>query len=159
MATLLQDVAASADWISGELRSCGYGADFGPASLWEIDRFVDENFREGMPRAGWGRRRITGLIDPTGRVYGFALGAYVGEVIRRGLGGQWAGDDSDPLAEVNIELRLPQGVNIMPVLRCAQRQVRGPQDSIARYAGDLGLDVGSRPERSSRRRRRRGPAT
>src|SRR5262245_41970689 len=151
MGTLVEDAAASAEWISGRLRSFGYAADFLPGSLWEVDRFVDENFRDGVPDTRRAKRRLAALIDPTGRLFGFALGAYVGEVIRRGLGGRWAGDDSDPTPEVSIELQLPTGVTITPVLRCVQRLARGPQDSIARFAKDLGLDVGTRPERPARR--------
>jgi hypothetical protein len=39
MATLIEDAAASADWISGALRAWGYVVDFLPGSLWEVDRF------------------------------------------------------------------------------------------------------------------------
>lgn len=124
MAGIVQDVATSADWISGELRSLAYRADFGPGSLWELDRFVDENFRDGVP-ARRARRRIAGLIDPTGRPFGFAFGAYAGEVIRRKLGGRWAGDDSDPYATVSVELQLPGGITITPVMRFVQRLARG----------------------------------
>jgi hypothetical protein len=151
MGTLVDDAAASAEWISGKLRSFGYAADFMPGSLWEVDRFVDENIRGGVPHTRRAQRRFAGMMDPTGRIFGFALGAYVGEVIRRGLGGRWAGDDSDPTPEVSIELQLPTGVTITPVLRCAQRLTRGPHDSFARFATDLGLDVGPRPERPARR--------
>jgi len=118
-----------------------------PGSLWEVDRFVDENFRDGVPHTRRAQRRFAGMIDPTGRIFGIALGAYVGEVIRRGLGGRWAGDESDPTPDVSIELQLPTGVTITPVLRCARRLTRGPQDSVARFATDLGLDVGPRPKR------------
>jgi hypothetical protein len=113
--------------------------------------FIDENFRDGLPHGRKALRRFVRLKDPTGRPFGFAFGAYVGEVIRRGLGGQWAADDSDPYGVVNIELRLPTGVTILPVLRCAQRMSRGPGDSIAAYAEVLGLNVGLAPARPSRR--------
>ena len=156
MATLVEDAGASADWISGKLRSLGYVADFLPGSLWEVDHFFDENFRDGVPHTRRAKRRLAGIVgDPTGRLFGFALGAYVGEVIRRGLGGRWAADDSDPNGEVSIELQLPAGVTITPVLRCTRRLARGPQDSIAGYARDLGLDVGPRTDRPSRRTLRR----
>lgn len=38
-----------------------------------------------------------------------AVGAYVREVFRRELGGEWHGDNGDPEAEINVELRLPDG--------------------------------------------------
>jgi hypothetical protein len=150
---LVEDAAISADWFSRELRSSGYVADFLPASLWEADRFFSENFRSGVPTRR-GRRRVGSLIDPTGRVYGFAFGAYVGEAIRRALGGEWAADDSDVNGEVNIELRLPTGVVISPVMRCAQRMARGPGDSIAAYAEHLGLNVGRAAKGSAQVRTR-----
>jgi hypothetical protein len=156
MGNLVEDIAASADWISGALRSLGYVADFLPGSLWEVDRFFDENFRDGLPHTRRGKRRFVRLKDPTGRPFGFAFGAYVGEVIRRALGGQWIADDSDPYGVVDIELQLPTEVIVKPVMRCVQRMSRGPDDSIAAYADALGLNVGPRPARSSRRTFGRG---
>jgi hypothetical protein len=58
-------------------------------------------------------------------------------------------DDSDPDDEVNLELLVPDGTAVLPVLRWAQRLSRGPGDSVAAYAKDLGIDVGERPERRS----------
>jgi len=151
MSTLVDDAVASAEWISEKLRSFGYVTDFLPKSLWEIDRFVDENFRDGVPYTRRARRRFARMINPIGRSFVFALGAYVGEVIRRALGGRWAGEGSDPTAEVSIELQLPTGRTITPVLRSAQRLVRGRQDSVASFAKELGLDVGERLDRPARR--------
>ena len=72
-----------AERIATALTSSGYRADFSPASLWDIDRFFDEQSDKGRPRRG-------GLLaDETGARL-FALGAYTGEVIRRAVGGTWS---------------------------------------------------------------------
>jgi hypothetical protein len=51
----------------------------------------------------------------------FALGAYVGETVRRGLGGAWDADDEDPNGEINIALHLPNSLIIWPVQRVIKR--------------------------------------
>jgi hypothetical protein len=134
MGTLVEDAVEMAEWISAALRSSGYAADFRPASLRELDRFFDENTRHGRPI-----RR--GLLSKDLGKRVFAIGAYVGEVIRRDLGGQWHGDDSDPHGETNMELRLPGGRVIWPMQRCMKRLVNGPEDGLAAYGVGLGLSL------------------
>ncbi len=108
MGMIVEDVMTASTWIAQALSSSGYHADFNPGSLWEIDRFFDEHSRDGRPVAG-------GLLSEALGSRLFALGAYVGEVIRRQLGGEWHGDDSDPKAEISVELRLPDGTVCWPV--------------------------------------------
>lgn len=127
MGTINEDIAASADWIARALTSSGYRADFSPQSLWEVDRFFDENSRDGVAKSG-------GLLakDLGARV--FAIGSYIGEVVRRGVGGEWVGDDSDPEAEITVELRLPDGTRCWPFQRAMRRFKNGPEDGIAVWA-------------------------
>jgi hypothetical protein len=48
MGSLLEDIEASAEWMRRALSSSGYRADFSPASLGEIERFFDEQSRDGQ---------------------------------------------------------------------------------------------------------------
>jgi hypothetical protein len=133
--SLLEDIAASAERIGKALSSSGYRADFSPASLWEIDRFFDEQTKRGKPRRG-------GLLAKDLGQKMFALGSYTGEVVRRTLGGEWSIDEDDPQAEINAELRLADGGIIWPVQRVMKRFANGVEDGIAAYGLALGLDVG-----------------
>jgi hypothetical protein len=139
MASLIEDIDASAALISHALQSSGYPADFSAQSLWSIDQFFDDNSDHGQPTPG-------GLLatDLGSRI--FALGAYVGEVIRRNAGGTWQANDDDPQNEINVELTLPDGTTIWPVQRVMKRYQNGPEDSIAIYATALGLNVGQAPQ-------------
>lgn len=145
MASLIEDVDAAATWIARALQSSGYLADFSAQSLWSIDRFLDENSAQGRPRPG-------GLLatDLGSRI--FALGAYVGEVVRRHAGGTWLANDDDPQGEVDVELVLPDGTRIRPVQRVMKRYQNGPDDGIAGYGAALGLEVGQPPQPTKRRR-------
>jgi hypothetical protein len=140
MSTLREDIVASADWISRALLSSGYTVDFGPQSLWEIDRFFDENIRNGAatPR---------GLLAKDLGARLFAIGAYIGEVVRRRQGGQWITDEADPQGEINVELRLPDGTRCWPVQRAMKRFKQGAEDAIAAWGLGMGLSVSLRPER------------
>ncbi len=143
MADILQDIFSSASWISTALKSSGYRADFTPASLWEIDRFFDEQSRAGTAKPdGF-------LAQDLGRRL-FAIGSYIGEVVRRSLGGEWIGDETDPQAEIDIELQCPDGTRCWPVQRAIKRFKNGPEDSIAVWGHALGVEIGPRPEPAKR---------
>jgi len=144
MASLLEDLDTAAGWISGALRSSGYAADFSPASLWSIDRFLEDHTTAGRPRPG-------GLLAADFGQRLFALGAYTGEVIRRNLGGTWRADEDDPDGEINVELVLPGGGVIWPVQRVMKRCANGAEDGIAVYGALLGLSVGAPPSPRKRR--------
>jgi hypothetical protein len=89
MASLVADARQMADWVANALTQSGYNADFSLESLREIDRFFDEQSRDGEAVPG-------GLLaDQLGpRI--FAIGSYVGETIIRFYGGEWQADDTDP---------------------------------------------------------------
>lgn len=129
---IVEDIKIAAEWVAQALKSSGYRADFSPRSLEEIDRFFDEHSVDGEPLPG-------GLLSKDLGTRLFALGAYVGEVIRRALGGEWYGDDSDPEAEINVQLILPDGSTIWPIQKVIQRFKNGKEDSIAAYGVVLGI--------------------
>jgi len=129
------DAVKAAEWVASALTNSGYAADFSPRSLWEIDRFFEEQSPGGQARPG-------GLLseDLGSRI--FALGAYTGEVIRRDRGGEWKADENDPEAEINIEVRLADGSVIWPIQRAMKRYSNGGEDAIAPYAAALGVNIG-----------------
>jgi hypothetical protein len=131
---LLDDIAAGADWIAECLIASGYRADFSPASLRELERFFDDAAANGAPKARGP------LADDTGARL-FALGAYLGEVIRRDRGGTWRADDRDPQGEINAELRLAAGDVIWPIQRVIKRFRNGREDSLVAYGAGLGLSI------------------
>lgn len=139
MATIKEDIASASDWISRALESSGYVADFTPQSLWEIDRFFDEHSVNGAPKPG-------GLLAESLGSRIFAVGSYIGEVLRRHLGGEWHGDDSDPKIEITVELRLASGSVCWPTQRAMKRLQNGSEDGIAAYGLALGVPVGPRPQ-------------
>lgn len=143
MSTIVEDMGVGSAWIAEALTTSGYAADFSPASLWEIDRFFDDH-------APGGRVKRRGLLGKQVGQRILAVGAYVGEVLRRDLGGEWHGDDDDPEVEINVELHLPGGTIVWPVQRAMKRLQNGPEDGIAAYGSALGLTVGPEPAAPSR---------
>jgi len=143
MADIAGDARSSAEWISERLQSLGYGADLSPRSLREIDRFFDDTFQAGVPRRRFRRRFAVELVDdPYGRSWRFAIVAYVGEVIRQAIGGQWVIDDcKDSVEMIDMQLVLPSGRAVMPMLEVA-RSAAGRQEAIlARFGIDCGLAI------------------
>jgi hypothetical protein len=123
---IVKDAVEAAEWMAKALSSSGYKADFTLDSLKEIDRFVDEQAPEGNPKPG-------GLLSDHLGTRIFALGAYVGEVIRRQGEGQWRGDDSDPKGEINLAIQLKSGTILWPMQRIMKRIKNGPEDGIYAY--------------------------
>jgi hypothetical protein len=105
---VVKDAKEAAEWVATALSSSGYKADFTLESLKEVDRFVDEQIQDGRPKPG-------GLLAEHFGARVFALGAYVGEVIRRRSEGEWQGDDSDRAADFNIKVRLKSSSVIWPM--------------------------------------------
>jgi len=139
MGTIKDDIAESSLWISRALQSSGYRADFSPQSLWEIDRFLDDHSVNGTAKPG-------GLLSQDLGRRLFAIGSYIGEVVRCDVGGEWVGDDADPEVEINVELHLPNDARCWPTQRAMKRFKNGPEDSIAFWGSSMGLQVGRRPE-------------
>jgi len=127
---ILNDALASAEQISMVLSQSGYRADFTLESLKQVDRFFEEQVTNGKPKPG-------GLLSQQLGARLFALGAYVGEVIRRQNGGEWQGDDNDSRAEINIAVRLKDGTVFWPVQRIMKRFKNGAEDSIWPYGAAL----------------------
>jgi hypothetical protein len=124
MGSLEEDVGLSAGWISRRLESSGYRADFRPNSLREIDRFFDDAELRDLPPD-----ELAAEI--------FAIGAYIGEVVRRARGGEWLAPDT--------VLVLPDGTRCGPVQRAMQRLLNGRRDSIEAWGVSLGLRAGPLP--------------
>ncbi len=138
MPLITEDIVTGADWIAQCLKSSGYSADFSPASLWEIDRFFDDVSENGAPKQ-------RGLLGEQFGSRMFALGGYVGEVLRRSKGGSWLADEADPENEIDIILKFPDGSIVWPIQRVIKRLKNGPEDGIGAYGAGLGLDVGPQP--------------
>jgi hypothetical protein len=138
--TLLDDVRTSAAWIARALESSGYRADFSPLSLRDVERFMAEHSDHGIAVPG-------GLLATDLGPRLFALGAYLGETVRRSAGGTWETDAEDPDSEMNLRLRLPDGSVVWPVQRMVKRFRHGHEDSVVGYAMGLGLQPARRRSR------------
>ena len=135
MATIKEDTHQGAHWIARALSSSGYRADFTPSSLGEIDRFFDEHSQAGTAKTG-------GLLSQDLGQRIFAVGSYIGEVVRLELGGEWVAEDNDPQAEITVALHLPNGTRFWPIERAMRRFKNGAEDGIAAWGNGLGLYVG-----------------
>lgn len=126
---LTDDILIAADWIAQALNSSGYKADFTPASIGEIERFLETQTENGKATAG-------GLLSADLGSKLFALGSYCGEVLRRDVGGEWFAEDSDPQGEINATLKLTNGAIGWPIQRVMKR-FRSADDSLIIWADGL----------------------
>lgn len=134
MGEIVEDIEVAAEWISSALSSSGYTADFSLSSIHEIERFFSEHSNDGVAVPG-------GLLSEDVGSRLFAIGAYVGEVIRKSKGGEWVGDNTDPNAEINVHLDLNDNTRCWPIQRVMKRFKNGSEDSVVAYAIGLGVEL------------------
>ncbi|HXR42309.1 MAG TPA: hypothetical protein VN738_07865 [Acidothermaceae bacterium] len=134
MSTIVEDVRGAAVSIADIANDAGYSFDFSARSLWDVERFLDDNASGGEPKAG-------GLLskDLGSRV--FALGAYVGEVIREAVGGEWVSDDSAD-DDSTVTLRTGAGELLWPNQQVMKRIMTSDSQSVLDYARAVGVDPG-----------------
>ena len=123
--TLAQDIPKAAAWLTEAMAHSGYALDGSVESFRELDRFFDEQQCPG------------GLLD--GRVGNklFAIGCYMGQALIARLGGVWLTDDEDPMGEMNIAVRLPDGSTVWPVQRAMKRFENGAEEGLYIYGAVL----------------------
>ncbi|HLD03643.1 MAG TPA: hypothetical protein VJC17_02625 [Candidatus Dojkabacteria bacterium] len=115
MATLLEDIKKSSDWLIAAFKSLGKDLDYSIESLKLVDEFFDEQTAAGKVKPG-------GLLESGfgGKI--FSIAAYVGEVIIRNTdGSQWVTDDSDPDGEINIQIKFSDGSVAWPGQKVIKR--------------------------------------
>jgi hypothetical protein len=134
LSTIVEDVRDAAVSVADIANDAGYSFDFSARSLWDVERFLDDNASGGEPKAG-------GLLskDLGSRV--FALGAYVGEVIREAVGGEWVSDDSAD-DDSTVTLRTSAGELLWPNQQVMKRIMTGDSQSLVDYARAAGVDPG-----------------
>ena len=120
--TLEDDIHSACAWIVTALNTSGYKADYTLESMKEIDRFFDEQSGVG------------GIITQArrGQIF-FAVASYIGETVIKLYGGKWITDDKDPMGEVNITVKLDNGIMLFPAQRVVKRYQNGNEDSIYAY--------------------------
>lgn len=125
--TLAQDIITAADWAVKNLNLSGYRADYTLESMRETDRFFDDQSAPG------------GALSLNRGQILFALGSYVGQTAIKLYGGEWLTDDSDPQGEINASVRLSDGTQLWPIIRCMKRYQNGAEDCIYAYMLALGV--------------------
>jgi hypothetical protein len=140
------DIPEMASWIAKALNASGYRADFTVASARELDRFFDEQL------AGPGDPKEGGFLAEQLGPRIFAVGSYVGEVIRRNSQGWTWADADDPEDEINVRLQREAEV-VWAVQRAMKRYAEGPESGIAAYVSVLTGVATSEPAQPERRRR------
>lgn len=128
MGTLKEDIKTQSEWIVKAFASDKFNLDYSIDSIIEIDRFFAVNMKNGQPKRG-GRLPQKGF----GPIL-FSIGSYVGETIIANIeGAEWITDDDDPYGEVNISMKLPNGVEMWPMQKVMKRFENGAEDAIYPY--------------------------
>ena len=112
--------------------------DYSPDSLIDVEQILSQLHQQVRQARSWlGRLRHLEPTDQHLSTAGSMLGAYVGEVIRRQVGGTWIQHD-ELLGE--LALQLPGPNLIWPRIKVLKRLTAGAEDNVAHYAKMLIFD-------------------
>jgi hypothetical protein len=101
----------------------GFDLDYSPESLTRVEELIDKLFADLRPwRRGKPAKRFANMAP--------VVGAYVGEVFVRQLGGQWARNE-----EFGEGVLLPSGMWTFPTAKAAKRFANGHEDGLDFYFG------------------------
>jgi hypothetical protein len=131
-ATLAFDMERKAEAIVAAATANRDELDFSVESLVALDAMLDRLFGRRWPIGRNGRldaARFGPMIEP--------IGAYVGETLRRSVGGTWGVNE-----EFGPGLLLPSGTWTFPLGKAEKRFHNGHDDSLAFY-GSVVADTGA----------------
>jgi len=128
------DIDRASEWAAKQMVDREFNADFSLESLHEVDRFFSEMTDPSAP--GHGEFFSENLSFRT-----FAIGAYVGEVLRRERDAEWLCDTHDPFVDVNAALDLGKDVECLPMKQVLLRLNDGASNSFVGFAQTHGFDV------------------
>jgi hypothetical protein len=106
------------------LTSFGVKADYTPASIVEIDGYLDEIYGT----TGEIKKNPNWQISKGEMNLIMAVGSYVGEVIRRAFGGQWSYDPKENV--VHACIALPGTWRVLPINKVLKRLRNGAEDAL-----------------------------
>jgi hypothetical protein len=139
---IIDDARTASELVALALNKSGYNADFSIESLKEIDRFFDDNSKNGKPNANSLLHKKTGEII-------FSIASYVGEVLIRAYGGHWEWINKAQISETNLELHLDGNIVLYPVEKVIKRLENGKDDSLYKYGQFCKSNIGQTQHENS----------
>jgi hypothetical protein len=104
------------------MRDFGWELDYSEQSLGAIEEMIDSQFADWRP---WRRGKTAKKNEPIASL----VGAYVGEVMVRNVGGQWGWMPDFDVAAV----KLPSGTWTSPPAKAQKRFREGKQENLVAY--------------------------
>lgn len=96
----------------------GIRLDYSLESLETLERYLEDNYPASQGAgSAWPAVRVGVKI--------YYLGAYLGEVLLKKIGGRWSFDEKDPLGQIRAELQLANGKRLRPIETVMERIEEG----------------------------------
>jgi hypothetical protein len=138
----LNDAMANAAAQAVEMAARGrLHLDFSLESLLTVEAQLD-SLHKALPRGWFAKLAKPGPSDEEIDAMALSIGAYVGEVLRRHLGGEWRSANSMQ-PDVRIPtLHLSNGSEVWPQVKVNKRLRLGAEESVWIYAQSLMRELG-----------------
>jgi hypothetical protein len=127
MGTLKEDLKKQSTWIVNAFAADEYKLDYTIHSFMEIDKFFQDNMKNGRPKRN-GR-----LSTNTGAIL-FSISGYIAETFLKNIPGSvLLTDDNDPKGEFNFSVQVPNGNVCWPGQKVIKRMTNGFEDALYPY--------------------------
>lgn len=129
--------AYSVDAVEFARKHFGYELDYSLESIRQLELMLDR-FHNDLPKGlrGWFKR---GLSEKQISTWAKVFGGYLGETMRRQLGGTWIIGNEEPFDRV-VCLKV-HTTTCAPPLRAYKRMMNGPEDNVYDYVMYLVKDL------------------
>jgi hypothetical protein len=117
-----------AEQFVASVRDLGWDLDFSEQSVQTLEAMVEQQFRDWRP---WRSGKVARKNAPIASL----VGAYLGEVMIRHIGGHWGWMPEFDVAAI----QLPSGTWTSPPAKAQKRFVNGKEDNLALYYEALKL--------------------
>lgn len=123
---LKEDIPIASEWLRAFFMEMNIDLDYSVESVKHLDKFLSENIEDGAARPN------SKMTERFGYKI-FAISSYIGEVIiKNSSNSYWITDDTDPAAELNITVKLDDGV-VWPAQKVMKRIQNGSEDGLYGY--------------------------
>jgi hypothetical protein len=129
---LAYEMGELAQQIAQEKLPGGIQLDFTPDSIQVLERMLTALY-DNLPRGWWARLRRRQPSEEQIWRLSIPFGAYLGETIRRNLGGKWACHVSAYPGDKAQYMVLTGGSVIAPISKVFKRLADGPADEVSAY--------------------------
>lgn len=124
--------AAAADAVAYAGQQFGIALDYSEESVERVEQLLGKLY-DSIPRGFLSKLTKRSPSPKDLERMATMVGAYIGEVVRRNLGGTWKLESSAFPGQQMLTFQTEDGIEMWPQVRVSKRLANGPEDNVWHY--------------------------